>query len=407
MSMTFKELRDEVKRRTTRDQGGTQFDTPVKNIINTSLFRIARESLWKPLRRKTTFDTVIKYTTGSGGGTFTNGSKSITMVGATFITDGIAIGRRITLQGSSTDYTIVTITGETTLTLDISYNGTTINGTGTYSILAQEEYNLPIQANSRCFMWHEAYGYPRMVGYVTDQSFYASGITNTSSSIVTHYRMWGEDTVISQPLEASVITVVSSSTSDTSISVTVFGIVAGYPDFETILVNGTSSVVGTKSFTSIDRVAKANSTIGRITVTANSGNSTLAVLPVGDITSSVKYSKVQLYPLPSKVHPINVQYYKEIYRLVNDGDIHELGQDFDEAIILLSSAKINLENNKDEGSSFMALYKDEVRTLRKVNVDKIDFFPTLKRGGAANADTRIHANLLFQQVGPNYGPRSR
>ena len=406
MSMTFKNLQDEVKRRTVRDQGGTQFDTAIANIINTSLFRIAREALWKPLRRKTTFDTVIKYTTGTGAGTFTNGSKSITVVGATFITDGIAVGRRITLQGSTTDYTIATITGETTLTVDIEYNGTTINGTGTYSILAQEEYNLPVQVNSRCFLWHEAYGYPKMVSYVTDQTFYASGITNTSSSRVTHYRMWGENTVLAQPLEGSVVSVVSSSTSDTSISVTIFGTVAGYPDYETIVSNGTSSVSGSKVFTHVERITKFSSSVGRLTVSANSGNATVAVLPVGDTTSSVKYAKVQLYPLPSTVHPINVHYYKEVYRLVNDGDIHELGQDFDEAIILLSSAKINLENNKDEGSSFMSLYKDEVRTLRKVNVDKIDWFPTLRRGGTLGSDNRVHDNLLFQQVGPDYGPRS-
>lgn len=398
-------MQDEVKRRATREQGGTQFDTATKNIINSSLLRLAREALWKPLRRKTTIDTVTSYTTGSGGGTFTADSKSITIVGATFITDGIEIGRRITLQGSNKTFTIVTITGETTLTIDIAYDGTTITGTGTYSILPQEEYNLPIQVNTRCFIWHEIDGYPSMLSYVTDQSFYANSGNNTSTGTPTHYRMWGENTVISQPKQGSVINVVSSSTADTAIGITIFGIVAGYPDYEVVTLNGTTSAAGSKTFTSVERVAKSNSTTGRVTVTADSGNTTVAVIPVGDTTSAVKYSKIQLYPLPSAVRPINIQYYKEPYRLVNDGDIHELGADFDEAIILLSTAKLTFENNKDEGSSFMTLYRDEVRSLRRVNVDKIDFFPKLGRSAMLGGDNRVHANLMFSQVGANYGPR--
>ena len=32
--MTFKDLQDEVKRRATMNEGGTQFNTAIKNIIN-------------------------------------------------------------------------------------------------------------------------------------------------------------------------------------------------------------------------------------------------------------------------------------------------------------------------------------------------------------------------------------
>ena len=60
--MLYVDLQNEVKRRATRDQGGTQFNTPVKNVLNFALFRIARDSLWRPLRRKTIFSTVTSYT---------------------------------------------------------------------------------------------------------------------------------------------------------------------------------------------------------------------------------------------------------------------------------------------------------------------------------------------------------
>lgn len=408
MSFTFNDLQNEVKRRATLNQSGTSFDTAVKNTINTSLLRIARDGLWRALRRKTTFDTVGTYTTGSGGGTFTNGSKSVTMTGATFLTDGIKIGQRITLQGDSTVFTIKTITGETTLTIDQNYGGTTISGTGTYSILGQEEYNLPIQTSHKVFLWHEAYGSPWPLIYVPSHEYYETGVSNTTENIPTHYRMWGEDMIQNQVLEASVVSVSSSDSDDTSKDIVVFGIVSGVPDSETITTNasnGTTAVAGSKSFSSVERIVKSASTDGRITATANSGNVTLVTLPPGDISAGIQYRKVQLHPLPDTVYPINVYYYKEVARLVNDNDVHELGADFDEAIILLTTAKLKGEQNQKEGDKFFGLWKDEMKSLKRTNVDKIDWFPMLKRPGQSLTDPLIHPHLRASQFGAKFGTR--
>lgn len=402
MSLTYSDLQIEVKRRAQKDSGGSTFDNAIKNIINTSLFRVSREALWRPLRRKTTFDTVTTYSTGSGAGTFTNGTKNVTVTGATFISDGIKVGRRISLSGDSNVFTIRTITGETTLTIDKNYGGTTTS-VGTYSILAQEEYNLPIQAGHKVFLWHEQWGYPFQLTYVPDQEFFGSGVQNTEESVPVAYRMWGEDMVIGQPLQASVVTIVSSSASDNTGSVTVFGVVSGYPDYETINMNGTTSAAGSKSFTSIERVVKSGSTIGRVTVTTNSGNNTVAVLPVGDTTGGILYKKIQLFPLPNEIMPINVQYYKDPFRLVNDEDIHELGQEFDEAIILLATSKMKYENNQTEGDKFYALYQDEIRSLRRTNADKIDWFIRQGRPFSGRTSGQIHPFFNVRQAGANYG----
>ena len=402
--MTFKDLISEVKRRATRDQGGQQFDTATKNIINTSLKRIAREGLWRPLRRETTIETVIEYTTGSGGGTFTNGSKNITVTGATFLTDNIQPGRRISLEGDSSVFRIKKITGETTLTIDKDYSGTTISGDGTYSIYPQEEYVLQPQVSHRMFLWHEEYGYPFLMTYDTNQSFYSRALNLTTTGTPELYTMWTENMVKEQLKDDTVITIVSSSSSDTSITITIFGEVSGYPDYENITLNGTTSVDGTKTFSSVERVVKSASTEGRVTVTANSGNTTVAVLPVGYTTEGIKYKKIHIYPLPTTVFPINVFYYKDCYKLVNDNDLHELGDDFDEAIILLSVSKIEAENNKTESDRTMRLYKDEINSLKKTNVDKIDWFPNLK-GRRANRYAKVHPTLYYFQAGDGFGPR--
>lgn len=405
--LTFADLQRRVKEDGTLDQGGSQFDTRVKDKINAALFRISREAPWRVMRRKGSFDTVASYSTGSGAGTFTNDSANITIVGATFITDGVHVGRRIELQGTSKTFTIKEITGETTLVLNQVYDGTTISGTGTYEILPQEEYNLPIQSGHRMFMWHEDYGNPLQLQYITDQSFVSAGVDNSSKGTPTHYRMWGEDMVIQQVLEPTVITIASTSTSDTNIDITVYGDVSGYPDSETIATNssdGTTSVVGTKSFTSVERVVSSASTTGRITATGNSGNATVAVIPVGDRTAGILYKKVQLYPLPRRVFPVNVYYYKDPYRLVNDGDIHEMGQNFDEIIINLAVAKIKYAaNQKEEGDRFFAMYKDELATVRRLNMDKMDWFPKLKNRNQGSSDYLVHKSLGLRQFGGDFG----
>ena len=288
MSLTFLDLQNEVKERATRNQGGTTFDTATKNAINTSLFRLSRECPWKQLRRKTHFLTDAPYTTGSGSVSVTEDNGTVTVTGATFITNNIKVGRRVDLGGSSSKYSIGSITGETTFTLADSktYDGTT-STTQTYKIYGTEEYNLPIQAGRIALVWHEDYGYPYPLSYVTDTDFIEAGIDIDTDGTPTHYRQWGEDCVIEQPYAASVLRVTSSSASDTSKSITVFGTVSGYPDYETITTNasdGTTAVSGTKSFTSIERVVKDSSTVGRITVDSNSANVTVAVLPVGDAT---------------------------------------------------------------------------------------------------------------------------
>src|SRR3990167_5555811 len=132
--MTFLDLQNEVKRRATRDQGGTQFDNPVKNIINTSLFRINREALWRVMRRSSNFRTKKYYEIGSGAGSFTINSSAISIAGATFLTEGVRVGRRIKLSGDAQYFIIRKVTAETGLTLDQNYSASASTTTGTYKI---------------------------------------------------------------------------------------------------------------------------------------------------------------------------------------------------------------------------------------------------------------------------------
>jgi hypothetical protein len=405
MAMTFLELQNEVARRATRDQGGSQFTTAIKTLINTSLLRISREAPWRAMRRKAQFMTIPDYTTGTGACTFVNGSKTVTVTGATFLTDKVEIGRRVKFSTSGKYYTIAQITGETTMVLDVPYDGTSTT-TGGYDILGQETYNLPVQAGHRMFMWHEAYGFPLRMKYLTDFDFYKTFTYVYIKYIPNAYRMWGEDMCIEQLRSPSVISVVSASALDSSaVQVVIFGDVNGYPDSEVVTLNGVTPVTTTKTFSKVERIAKNASTSGLVTLSANSGNTTVAVIPVGNATSGIQYKKVNLWPLPIQAFPINVQYYKDPYKLVGDNDVHELGGEFDEAIILHSVAKLRADTNQGENVNIFQYYTDEINNLKKTNMDKIDYMPTLERPFQSGMAT-VQKGFQYLQAGPWFGPTS-
>lgn len=405
MAYLFSELQSEVARRATKNQGGSQFTTAIKNSINTSISRVAREANWRQLRRKNSFNTVATYSTGTV--TCTNGSTTITGSSTAWLSNGtapIVIGRRMTLGGSNQRYTILAINSDTSITVDYPFDGTTA-GSLSYVIYGQEFYNLPIQTNKEAFLYHEKFGYRYMLHYITSREFNASCINPIISYTPTHYSMWDQDSTIAQPTSASVITGSSTSASDTTQTITVFGVVSGYPDSDTIALNGTSSISTTKSFTAVDRVTKNGSTVGRVNLTSNSAGTTVAVIPTGNQTDAIRYKKVQVFPLPDSAFPVQVYFYKEPYKLVNDGDVHELGGSFDEAIILLCVSKIKYESNIEEGTRFMQMYTDEINSLKRFNVDKLDWLPTLLPPGApGNNSNRLNRFLSYTNLGGNYGP---
>ena len=351
-------------------------------------------------------DTTLNISNTTGPAITVSNSTSVTITNGTLITDAVKTGRKIKFASSGTYYFVKQINSNSTITLDQPYNG--LGSTSdTYEILPQEEYVLPPQCSHRMFMWHEGYGYPYKMNFVTDQDFFRTGLYLTIKYIPTHYRMWGENDVISQPLQPGNISFVSNNSADTAVAVTIFGTVNGYPDSETVKLNGINQVTSTKVYSYVERVDRGNPSLGLITATSDTNQNTIAVIPAGDTTAGILYAKVQLYPLPTLAFPMHVWYYKDPYRLVNPGDCHELGQDFDEAIILLAVSKIKGESNLTEGATFYQLWQDEMKSLKKHNCDKMDFFPILRRPDQGPGDMFLTASLKYSQFGGQFGPSSR
>lgn len=416
MAFTYADLQSEVLRRGTRDQGGSQYAIAAANLVNTSMWTVARYAKWKQLRRETTFNTVPPYADTTALANVTKNSTSVTLPNAALLTNNIQPGQYITLGGSATYYRITQINSQTTLTIDQAFSGVTATGVK-YGILPLEYYTLPIQVGHSAFFWHRAYGYPLMLTYVPAQDFYMSGVLDVLTNVPLGYRMWGCDASINQPKQPGVLTYSSNSSSDAGVSITVAGNQTitnanngqSYlmPVFETITLTA-SPVIGTIQFTTVDIVTKNATTIGVTQITADSGFTNVGIFPIGATTTGPLYTRIQLYPLPFTAFPIRCLYYKMPFKMVNSGDVHELGEEFDEAIILLATARLKAEQNlAQDAQNFMQMYKDEIDTLRRVNVDKIDWYPKLQapKGNYWNAWT---GGLRYAQVGGQgqFGPQS-
>ena len=125
-----------------------------------------------------------------------------------------------------------------------------------------------------------------------------------------------ESPVAVQPTATSVVTVVSSSASDSSVGITIRGLSGGVERYETLTFNGTTNVVGTISFSRIISISK-DITVGYVTVTCNS--QTVAVIePERKV---VRYKILRFLPIPSAVTTVTIPYHIVPLPLSQDDDV--------------------------------------------------------------------------------------
>ena len=115
-----------------------------------------------------------------------------------------------------------------------------------------------------------------------------------------------DDVVKKQPTSASLISFISSSSSDTTQIVYVRGIVDGVEDYETVNLSGTASVATTKQFSKIYGISKSTVTQGYVTVTSNSGAVENGVF--AKETLQLRYKKIRLAPIPANSLTLEIVY---------------------------------------------------------------------------------------------------
>ena len=146
----------------------------------------------------------------------------------------------------------------------------------------------------------------------------------TDTGRTPYFRWAGVMSVATQPTSTSVVTIVSSSASDTTAAkaLTIDGISSGVRTTESITPNGVTPVAGTTSFTKVLGVTKAADWVGTATLTTNSAAVTiLSLLPT---EYGRQYRQLELLRAPTAADVIEYVFYRVPKKLVNDYDIPDI-----------------------------------------------------------------------------------
>lgn len=140
----------------------------------------------------------------------------------------------------------------------------------------------------------------------------------STQGLVEQYTIF-PDVVRTQPTSASTLSIVSSSASDTTQQVRVKGTDSNDVEIEeSVTLTGTVAAVTTNSYKEIRSISKSATTVGRITITSNSGVVTNAILSLTDL--DYKVTKIRLHSIPNSVITYKLPYHINPYPLVNDMD---------------------------------------------------------------------------------------
>jgi hypothetical protein len=188
------------------------------------------------------------------------------------------------------------------------------------------DYTFDTVAGTQDYAMPEDFSKPMYVVDTTNKIELAEGFlqdlaqqytsTISSNGTVGRYIMLDSPVKI-QPSSSAVVSISSSSTSDTTQTIRISGRTsAGDTKSETISLSGTGSVSSTGLYTSITAISKSAVTTGYITVV--SGTRTLAVLSPS-ITVSY-YRLMRLHEVPSAVYTISAPYIVKPLPMVNATD---------------------------------------------------------------------------------------
>lgn len=274
------------------------------------------------------------------------------------------------------------------------YLNLTINEIGTFhpwtflrrkttfpTVASQEDYQAPRDMDKIGLLRQTTS--PIKIKYIPDNLFYKYVPNPTAEGNPRWYRMWEEFGVETQLTADDTIDIVSDSTSDdgSTFKVTVTGLDAnGVFQVETYVLDGTTVVAGTKTFSKIIQVSKSCATTGTITVTENSGGTSVVTLASWE--RSPRFKRVSFYPIPSAIITIYLEYYTRLKELVNDSDVPNFDVKWHWVLREGTLAKTFQYQNKEQSYALaQARYQQGLRQMKREDLLTPDHIPYLQPHG--------------------------
>jgi len=190
-----------------------------------------------------------------------------------------------------------------------------------------DSYTFPTIAGTQNYVLPDDFGKPLVVRDATNnkeikeidyQALISKNISNFSSSGTPEQYSILEDKIQNQPTSSSILTIVSSSASDTTQSIFVRGISSGSETYETVALNGTSSASTTNSYTRIISISKDTVSSGIVTATSNSG--AVTIVSISPVITTPFFKKIAFHYVPASVITISIPYYVKPSPMIDDND---------------------------------------------------------------------------------------
>ena len=175
------------------------------------------------------------------------------------------------------------------------------------------------------------------------------GLSFEQDSDTLQFALWGRSQVTAQPSSASVVTIVSSSASDTTAAkaITIYGDTASGITTESLTPSGTTPVAGTTSFTQILGVTKAAEWVGTMTMTSNSAAVTNLTLFPTEYGRS--YQQLALLSAPTAGETISYRFYRKPRILSAANDLTDIPPPFERILVYDALLLMGAYDNRLDG----------------------------------------------------------
>lgn len=192
--------------------------------------------------------------------------------------------------------------------------------------------------------------------------------TPTETGNAQNFTFMGLAKVQNQPSASSQLSISSNNSEDTGKKIIVRGLVSGIYMTEEVQLdstNATTAVTTTNSFDAdgVESIQKEDVTSGTITVTADSGSTTVVKIPPKDI--AIEAPKVRLKYVPSEAQTLKYYFYKKVRRLTNDYDTPTIPEQFQWECLINGVLAIAFYNNQDyqQGQLFESKMEAGIKKL--------------------------------------------
>lgn len=249
------------------------------------------------------------------------------------------------------------------------------------TVTSQEEYNLDEEVDEIRLLRQRTT--PLKLIQVPDHLFYElqPDPEGQSTGIPRYYRVWEETGFSTNLAAADTVYVVSSSTSDgSSFNIRLVGRNSdGTVVSETLTLNGTTNVTSSTTWAAggLMQISKSAQTTGSISCRRTTGDTLLSRISPEE--SAPRFKRLSLYPIPSSVITMYLEYDKRLRLLVHDTDVPQIDHKWNWVLIEGTLAKIWQYKQKQSYAEIAQRRYERGLVLMRMQDDRsMDYVPLLR-----------------------------